>query len=226
MPFARSQFDPGFVTPATDHHHAWYDNLFDFSKVPWDVLFLFGLFTAIVGFLIAHWWLAQRMRKYKDRIRIVESEHMPFEPVPDPSVEFPPYHNEPTSCFIPSSSKKKVRFVEKPDIIEPKELPFEDEDQTTPIDDVDSVPAPTDKTPAPQERETVQSPTNNIREDTQYSPTPPPTQENVELKPSSSTPEPKQAAKEVPQTPKKSKAKPKKSTQTSKENEIDLIDVV
>lgn len=44
------------------------------SSIPWDVLFLFGLFTAIVGFLLAHWWLTVRMRKYQDRIRILDGD--------------------------------------------------------------------------------------------------------------------------------------------------------
>lgn len=44
------------------------------SSIPWDVLFLFGLFTAIVGFLLAHWWLTVRMRKYQDRIRVLDGE--------------------------------------------------------------------------------------------------------------------------------------------------------
>lgn len=86
MPFPPGPFDPTFDpsfpnNSVSTSDREWFANLFNFSRVPWDVLFLFGLFTAIVGFLIAHWWLTQRMRKYKDRIRILDHEDAALESI-------------------------------------------------------------------------------------------------------------------------------------------------
>lgn len=125
MPFPPGPFDPTFEPSSfpsnsvSTNDREWFANLFNFSRVPWDVLFLFGIFTAIVGFLIAHWWLTQRMRKYKDRIRILDHEDAALKSIYPREEEgsFPNFMEEGRSC-VPRDpnleksdpSKCRVRF--------------------------------------------------------------------------------------------------------------------
>lgn len=119
MPFPPGPFDPTYDSSFSNNSvsttdREWFANLFNFSRVPWDVLFLFGLFTAIVGFLIAHWWLTQRMRKYKDRIRILDHEDTALESFyPKEGASFPSILEEVSRDSIPVRSKEgkqQVRF--------------------------------------------------------------------------------------------------------------------
>lgn len=85
------------------------------SSIPWDLLFLFGLFTAIVGFLLAHWWLTVRMRKYQDRIRVLETDDVSL-PLSYPQ-EYPleecenqtcPITTQPSTRSEPSTSEPAI----------------------------------------------------------------------------------------------------------------------
>lgn len=138
MPFPPGPFDPTFDpsfpnNSVSTSDREWFANLFNFSRVPWDVLFLFGLFTAIVGFLIAHWWLTQRMRKYKDRIRILDHEDAALESIYPREEEgsFPVFQEEggcvPRDPILVKSEppKSRVRFSDP--------LVKEEEQKTPPV---------------------------------------------------------------------------------------------
>lgn len=151
MPFPPGPFDHSFessfpnTTTVSNTDREWISNLFNFSRVPWDVLFIFGLFTAILGFLIAHWWLTQRMRKYKDRIRIIDHEEAVLDgicPLDDRS--FPSIARDVYRDPIPVKSEPMIKLQPtQRDVTKQDDISVPEEGSTrVKEDDVTIVPSP------------------------------------------------------------------------------------